>query len=90
LIKIIKRSLYLYTANGLEERMYLLKEIELIIHTNIYLILLRRYHLDFSVFFDYSFDTLGHIYWRDKDENDKFSKVLPNAYNLIDKIYWKS
>ncbi|MGB5912991.1 MAG: alkaline phosphatase family protein [Promethearchaeia archaeon] len=89
LIKIIKRSLNLFFANGLEERMYLLKEIELIIHTNIYLILLRRYHLDFSVFFDYSFDTLGHIYWRDKDEKDKFSKVLPNAYILIDKFIGK-
>jgi len=69
--------------------MYLLKEIELIIHTNLYYKLLKKYQLHFSVFFDYSFDTLGHIYWRKKGEESKYAKVIPNAYSIIDKFFGK-
>lgn len=85
-LQIIKRYILLSFRKILQDRMYLLKEIELIIHTNLYLKLLKKYHLDFSVFFDYSFDTLGHIYWRDKGEKSKYSYVLPNTYELIDKF----
>jgi len=89
LLKIVKRVFLLTFRRGLEERMYLLKEIELIIHTNLYLKLLKKYPLDFTVFFDYSFDTLGHIYMREKGEKSRFSNVLPNAYKLIDDFIGK-
>ncbi|MFX1454508.1 MAG: alkaline phosphatase family protein [Promethearchaeota archaeon] len=89
LFKIIKRSAVLTMKNSLEERMYLLKEIEMIIHTNLYYKLLKKYKSHFSVFFDYSFDTLSHIYWRDKDEYSKYPDVLPNAYHIIDKFIGK-
>ena len=84
LFKIIKRSISLSFKNSLEERMYLLKEIELIIHTNLYYKLLKKYKTHFTVFFDYSFDTLSHIYWRSMDEKSKYFDVLPNAYKIID------
>ena len=89
ILKIIKRAIILFFKKDLEGRMYLLKEIELIIHTNIYMKLLKKYNLDFSVFFDYSFDTLGHIYWRKKGEKSKYSNVLPNTYELIDNFIGK-
>ncbi|MFW9823798.1 MAG: alkaline phosphatase family protein [Candidatus Thorarchaeota archaeon] len=89
LFKIIKRSIILTMKNSLEERMYLLKEIEMIIHTNLYYKLLKKYKSQFSVFFDYSFDTLSHIYWRDKDEYSKYPDVLPNAYQIVDKFIGK-
>jgi len=89
LLKIIKRSISLVFKRGLEDRMYLLKELELIIHTNLYYRLLKKYSLDFSVFFDYSFDTLGHIYWRKKGEESKYSEVVPNTYRIIDKFVGK-
>ena len=89
LLKIIKRSVTLTLRSGLEARMYLLKEIELIIHTNLFYKLLKKYHLHFSVFFDYSFDTLGHIYWRKKGEEVKYSDVIPNAYRIVDKFFGK-
>jgi len=89
LLKIIKRTIALIFRSGLEARMYLLKEIELIIHTNLYYRLLKKYHLHFTVFFDYSFDTLGHIYWRKKGEESKYAKVIPNAYSIIDKFFGK-
>ena len=89
LLQIVKRVFLLTFRRGLEERMYLLKEIELIIHTNLYLKLLKKYPLDFTVFFDYSFDTLGHIYMREEGEKSRFSNVLPNAYKLIDDFIGK-
>lgn len=89
LFKVIRRGVSLNFKKGLEDRMYLLKEIELLIHTNLYLKLLKKYPLDFSVFFDYSFDTLGHIYWRKRGEKSKYSDVLPNAYRIIDKFVGK-
>ena len=89
LTKIIKRGALLTFKKGLEERMHFLKELELIIHTNLYYILLKKYSLDFSVFFDYSFDTLGHIYWRKKGEESKYSDVVPNTYRIIDKFVGK-
>ncbi len=89
LLKIIKSSILLAFKRGLEERMHLLKEIELRIHTNLYYKLLKKYSLDFSVFFDYSFDTLGHIYWRKKGEKSKYSEILPNAYKIIDTFIGK-
>jgi len=82
LIKILRRG-------GLEERMHLLKEIELLIHTNIYYKLLKKHDLDFTVFFDYSFDTLSHIYWRGKDEKSKYYNILPKAYEIVDKFIGK-
>jgi len=88
-LKIIKRSMLLAFKKGLEERMHLLKELELIIHTNLYYRLLKKYSLDFSVFFDYSFDTLGHIYWRKKGEESRYSEVVPNTYRIIDKFVGK-
>lgn len=88
-LKIIKRSVLLFFARGLEERMYLLKEIELIIHTNLFFKLLKKRPVDFAVFFDYSFDTLSHIYWREPDDVDRFSNVLPNTYRLFDKFLGK-
>lgn len=89
LFKVIRRGVSLNFKKGLEDRMYLLKEIEILIHTNLYLKLLKKYPLDFSVFFDYSFDTLGHIYWRKRGEKSKYSDVLPNAYRIIDKFVGK-
>ena len=89
LLKIIKRGFLLVFKRGLEERMHLLKETELIIHTNLYYKLLKKYSLDFSVFFDYSFDTLGHIYWRKKGDESKYSEVVPNTYRIIDKFVGK-
>ena len=89
LFKVIRRGVSLNFKKGLEARMYLLKEIEIFIHTNLYLKLLKKYPLDFSVFFDYSFDTLGHIYWRKRGEKSKYSDVLPNAYRIIDKFVGK-
>ena len=89
LLKIIKRSILLAFKRGLEDRMHLLKELELIIHTSLYYKLLKKYSLDFSVFFDYSFDTLGHIYWRKKGEESKYSDVVPNTYRIIDKFVGK-
>jgi len=89
LIKIMIRGSKLYFRKGLEERMYILKEIELIIHSNLYYKLLKRYDLDFSVFFDYTFDTLSHIYWRENDEYTKYAEVLPNAYKIVDKFIGK-
>ncbi len=86
LINIIKRCLLLSFKEGLLERMHLLKEIELIIHTNLYLALLNKYELDFSVFFDYTFDTLSHIYWREKAEKTRYSKIIPKTYQIIDKF----
>jgi hypothetical protein len=84
LFKVIRRGISLTFKKGLEDRMYLLKEIELLIHTNLYFKLLKKYPLDFSVFFDYSFDTLGHIYWRKRGERTKYSDVLPKCYRIID------
>lgn len=69
--------------------MYLLKEIELIIHTNLYYKLLKKYKSRFTVFFDYSFDTLSHIYWRNEEEYSKYPDVLPNAYKIIDQFIGK-
>lgn len=89
LFKVIRRGISLNFKKGLEDRMYLLKEIEILIHTNLYLKLLKKYPLDFSVFFDYSFDTLGHIYWRKRGEKSKYSDVLPNSYRIIDKFVGK-
>ncbi|MHA2336194.1 MAG: alkaline phosphatase family protein [Candidatus Hodarchaeales archaeon] len=89
LFKLVKRSILLLFKNSLEERMYLLKEIELIIHTNLYYKLLKKYKSHFTVFFDYSFDTLSHIYWKDEDENSKYPDVLPNAYQIVDKFIGK-
>jgi len=89
LLHIIKRGIILTFRKGLEERMYLLKEIELIIHTNLYYKLLRKYKSHFTVFFDYSFDTLSHIYWRSKGEKSNYSEVLPNAYEIVDKFIGK-
>jgi predicted AlkP superfamily phosphohydrolase/phosphomutase len=89
LSKIIKRGVLLFFKKGLEERMHLLKEIELIIHTNLYYKLLRKYSLQFTVFFDYSFDTLGHIYWRKKGEKSKYSNIIPKAYRIVDKFVGK-
>lgn len=89
LLKIVKRSVKLIFKKGLEQRMYLLKEIELIIHTNLYYRLLKRYSLQFSVFFDYSFDTLGHIYWRNKGEDSKFADIIPKTYKIVDKFIGK-
>ena len=89
LSKIIRRGVLLFFKKGLEQRMHLLKELELIIHTNLYLKLLRKYSLHFSVFFDYSFDTLGHIYWRKKGEKSKYSDVIPKAYKIVDKFVGK-
>ncbi len=89
LFQIAKRSIILAFRKGLEERMYLLKEIELIIHTNLYYKLLKKYQSQFTVFFDYSFDTLGHIYWRIKGEKSNYHEVLPNAYEIIDNFIGK-
>ncbi|MFX1498780.1 MAG: alkaline phosphatase family protein [Promethearchaeota archaeon] len=89
LLGIIKRAFLLFRSKGLEARMHLLKEIELIIHTNLYFNLLKKYNLDFSVFFDYSFDTLGHIYWRNRNEKSKYFYVLPNVYKYIDTFIGK-
>jgi len=89
LFRIIKRGVLLFFKKGLQERMHLLKEIELLIHTNLYYKLLKKYSLDFSVFFDYSFDTLSHIYWREKGEKSKYSDILPKAYHIIDRFVGK-
>ncbi len=89
LIKILRRGFFLPFKKGLEERMHLLKEIELLIHTNIYCKLLKKYDLDFTVFFDYSFDTLSHIYWRSKDEKSKYYNILPKAYEIVDNFIGK-
>ena len=89
LTKIIKRGVSLIFKKGLEERMHLLKELELIIHTNLYYKLLKKYSLHFTVFFDYSFDTLGHIYWRKKGETSKYSNIIPKTYKIVDKFVGK-
>jgi len=89
LFQITKRSIILSFKNSLEERMYLLKEIEMIIHTNLYYKLLKKYKSRFTVFFDYSFDTLSHIYWRSMGEISNYHEVLPNAYKFIDKFIGK-
>jgi len=89
LFKITKRAILLFFKKGLQERMHLLKEIELLIHTNLYYKLLKKYRLDFSVFFDYSFDTLSHIYWREKGEKSRYENVLPNAYQIVDRFIGK-
>ena len=89
LLKIIKRSILLSFKNSLEERMYFLKEIELIIHTNLYYKLLKKYKSHFTVFFDYSFDTLSHIYWKNEEEYSKYPDVLPNAYKIVDRFIGK-
>lgn len=89
LFQVIKRSIKLNFGKSLEERMYLLKEIELIIHTNLYYKILRKYKSHFTVFFDYSFDTLGHIYWRNKGEKSNYHEVLPNAYEIVDNFIGK-
>ncbi|MFX0074880.1 MAG: alkaline phosphatase family protein, partial [Candidatus Hermodarchaeota archaeon] len=89
LTKIIRRGVSLFFKKGLEQRMHLLKELELIIHTNLYLKLLKKYSLHFTVFFDYSFDTLGHIYWRKKGEKSKYSDVIPKAYKIVDNFVGK-
>ncbi|MEJ2296817.1 MAG: alkaline phosphatase family protein [Candidatus Lokiarchaeota archaeon] len=89
LFKITRRAMLLFFKKGLQERIHLLKEIELIIHSNLYLKLLKKFELDFSVFFDYSFDTLSHIYWRDKGEASKYEKILPNAYKIVDHFIGK-
>jgi len=86
LIGIIKRSLILFRKKELQARMYLLKELEIIIHMNLYYKLLERYKPDFSVFFDYSCDTLGHIYWKDQSLDTKYFNVLPRVYSKIDKF----
>ena len=70
--------------------MYLLKEIELIIHANIYYRLLKKFKPDFSVYFDYSCDTLSHVYWRDKNDTfSTYSDVLSKIYYRIDKFIGK-
>jgi predicted AlkP superfamily phosphohydrolase/phosphomutase len=69
--------------------MHLLKELELIIHTSLFIKLLKKYNLHFTVFFDYSFDTLGHIYWRKKGEKSKYSDIIPKAYKIVDKFVGK-
>ena len=89
LFKIIRRAIFLFFKRGLQERIHLLKEIELLIHTNLYIKLLKKYELDFSVFFDYSFDTLSHIYWRDKGETSRYENILPNAYQIVDHFIGK-
>jgi hypothetical protein len=89
LTKIIRRGLLLFFKKGLEQRMHLLKELELIIHTNLYAKLLKKYSMQFTVFFDYSFDTLGHIYWRRKGEESKYSNIIPKAYRIVDKFVGK-
>lgn len=90
LISIAKRGLLLSNKGDLKSRMYLLKEIELIIHANIYYRLLKKFNPHFSVFFDYSCDTLGHVYWRDKgDVFSNYSDVLPKIYSRIDKFIGK-
>ena len=89
LIKILRRGFFLSFKKGLEERMHLLKEIELLIHTNIYYKLLKKHDLDFTVFFDYSFDTLSHIYWICKNEKSKYYNILPKAYEIVDKFIGK-
>ncbi|MBY8983300.1 MAG: alkaline phosphatase family protein [Candidatus Lokiarchaeota archaeon] len=89
LFKIIKRSISLSFKNSLEERMFFLKEIELIIHTNLYYKLLKKYKSHFTVFFDYSFDTLSHIYWKNEEEYSKYPDVLPNAYKIVDRFIGK-
>jgi predicted AlkP superfamily phosphohydrolase/phosphomutase len=90
LIKIVKRGILLFFKKGLQERMHLLKEIELIIHSRLYLKLLKEYQSQFSVFFDYSFDTLSHVYWRDRGEASKYKDVLPKAYQIVDKFIGKA
>jgi predicted AlkP superfamily phosphohydrolase/phosphomutase len=89
LTKIVRRGVSLFFKKGLEERMHLLKELELIIHTNLYYKLLKKYSLNFTVFFDYSFDTLGHVYWRKKGENSKYSNIIPKAYKIVDNFIGK-
>ena len=90
LISIAKRGFLLSNKRDLKSRMYLLTEIELIIHANIYYLLLKKYNPHFSVYFDYSCDTLGHVYWRDQgDEFSKYSDVLPKIYCRIDKFIGK-
>jgi len=89
LTKVVKRGVSLIFKKGLEERMHLLKELELIIHTNLYYKLLKKYSLHFTVFFDYSFDTLGHIYWRKKGEKSKYSNIIPKAYKIVDRFLGK-
>lgn len=89
LIEIMKRSMLLFFKKGLQARMHLIKELELIIHMNLYTKLLYRYNPEFSVFFDYSCDTLGHIYWRDHSLESKYLDVLPKIYLKIDKFLGK-
>ncbi len=92
LIKLIVKSIILkINKSNLKKRLFVLKTIELLIHSNLFYTLIKRYKPQFSIIYDNSCDTLSHVFWRDYVQKNKFSNVIPKIYEKIDdyvgKIY---
>lgn len=86
---ILKKCLFLGNKNNNKKRFHKLKDIEFLIHTNLFYKLLKKYKSEFSIIYENACDSLSHIYWNDYEQNTEFSKILPNIYFKIDKFFRK-
>lgn len=87
--KLLKKSISSFLPRNYKEKLYRKKEIEFLIHTNLFLKLLKEKNVEFSVFYDNSCDFLSHNYWEDMKKNSKFSNIIPEMYEKVDKFLGK-
>ncbi|MHA1337920.1 MAG: alkaline phosphatase family protein, partial [Promethearchaeota archaeon] len=90
LIKIIYYSILLSFKKDPAKKLYLQKKIELIIHTNFFLKLIKKYNPDFAVLYENSCDSISHRYWYNFSKNKENSDILPKIYQQIDKFIGKT
>ncbi|MHA1440218.1 MAG: alkaline phosphatase family protein [Promethearchaeota archaeon] len=89
LLTILKTTILLLFKKDFKEKIHLMKKIEFIIHTSFFYKLLKKYKPEFSILYENSCDTISHIYWKEKDEDSKFSDVIFNIYLKIDEFIGK-
>jgi len=89
LLKIIFNGLKLSLIRNQKKKLYIIKKIEFLIHSNFFLKLFKKYNPDFAFLYENSCDSLSHHFWNDYEKKTKYKNTLPKTYLLIDKFIGK-
>ncbi len=90
LLKIIIKSIFLeIRKNNFKRKLFAIKNIEFLIHSNLFYKLIKRYKPQFSISYENSCDTLSHVFWKDYVQKNQYSNIIPKIYKRIDDYFGK-
>ncbi|MHA1252134.1 MAG: alkaline phosphatase family protein [Candidatus Helarchaeota archaeon] len=89
LIKIIYYSILLFFKKNPAKKLFLRKKIELTIHTNFFLKIIKKYNPEFAVLYENSCDSISHRYWYNFSKNIESSDILSKIYLQLDRFIGK-